>query len=498
MSEELPARPVRDVEIASTRDGIDITRGYTGPLLMPADRVLRQRGGNDLSIYEQVLSDPQVMSTVSQRQNAVVKCEWEVEPGGTRRVDKAAAEHLRLQLKRIGFDERTKKMLYGVFYGFAVAEMMYGIENGLVVWNAVKVRNRRRFRFTPSGELRMLTMHNMFEGVELPKEKFWSFATGADNDDEPYGLGLGHWCYWPTLFKRNGVKFWLTFLEKFGMPTGVGKYDAAVDGPAEQAKLLGAVQAIQSDSGVIIPKGMEIDLLSAGRSGTADYKALHDAMNDTIAKAVLGQTMTSQDGASLSQAKVHMDVRQDLVKADADLVCEALNLGPVLWLTRWNFPGAELPRVFRVVEEPEDLVQRSERDGKIVTMGFQPSLTYIHQTYGGEWTEKNPTLAEPLIDIPPPPPEFAAPGAAMLDPPALAAQLLDADLQPGVTEWIDRIRALVEKADSLEQVRDGLLALAPDMTLDQYASAMQQALAAALLAGRYEIMQEARGGAGSG
>jgi phage gp29-like protein len=497
MSDETPARPVRDVEIASTRDGIDITRGYTGPLLVPADRILRQRGANDLSIYEQVLSEPQVMSTLSQRQNAVVKCEWEVQPGGTRRIDIKAAEHLKLQLQRIGFDERTKKMLFGVFYGFAVAEMMYDYDGGMVVWKAIKVRNRRRFRFTPSGELRLLTMHNMFDGVELPKEKFWSFATGADHDDEPYGLGLGHWCYWPVLFKRNGIKFWLTFLEKFGMPTGVGRYDAQTDGPAEQAKLLAAVQAIQSDSGIIVPKGMELELLSAGRSGTADYQALHNTMDEAIAKAVLGQTMTSQDGSSQSQANVHMDVRQDLVKADADLVCESLNLGPVAWLTRWNFPGAELPRVYRVVEEPEDLTERAKRDAEIVKFGFRPTLAYVHDTYGGEWTEKAPDPPpEPIIDVPP---AFAAPQEARTqsDPPMRATTLLDGNLQSTVTGWIDQVRALVDKADSLEAVRDGLLALAPEMTLDQYATLMQEALAAASLAGRYEILQEARGAAGS-
>lgn len=154
MEENIP-RPVRDVEIASTRDGIDITRGYCGPLLVPADRVLRQRGGNDLALYEQVHSDPQVMSTFRDRRNAVVQCEWQVEAASDRRVDKKAAEHLRQQLQRIGWDRVTDRMLYGVFYGFAVAEMMYGVDGGLIVWNAIKVRNRRRFRFTPKGELRM-------------------------------------------------------------------------------------------------------------------------------------------------------------------------------------------------------------------------------------------------------------------------------------------------------------------------------------------------------
>ncbi|HHA2395755.1 TPA: DUF935 family protein, partial [Stenotrophomonas maltophilia] len=105
----------------------------------------------------------------------------------------------------------------------------------------------------------------------------------ADHDDEPYGLGLAHWLYWPVLFKRNGLKFWLIFLEKFGMPTAVGKYDTNATDP-EKAKLLQATRAIQTDSGIIMPKGMELALLEAGRSGTADYKALQDYMDATIQK----------------------------------------------------------------------------------------------------------------------------------------------------------------------------------------------------------------------
>ena len=43
------------------------------------------------------------------------------------------------------------------------------------------------------------------------------------------------------------------------------------------------------------------------------------------------------------------------------------------------------------------------------------------------------------------------------------------------------------------EIRDGLDALLPGMTLDQYAVAMAEALRAAELAGRYEVLQEAGG-----
>ncbi|HEU4663848.1 MAG TPA: DUF935 family protein, partial [Dokdonella sp.] len=339
-------RPELNREIATTADGIDITRGFTGPLLTPYDSVLRTRGGNDLVIYEQVLSDAEVKATFGQRQLAVTQCEWQVDAGGDKRIDKQAAEFLRQQLHAVGWDNVTTKMLFGVFYGYAAAEIIYRPEGGRIGIAAIKVRNRRRFRYAPDGGLRLLTPSSMTEGVPAEAPYFWNFQTGSDNDDEPYGLGLAHWLYWPVLFKRHGLKFWLVFLEKFGMPTAVGKYEPeSSDG--ERMKLLAATRAIQSDSGIIIPKGMDLDLLEAARSGTADYKTLHDTMDATIQKVVLGQTASTQGTAGrLGNDDLQSDVRDDIIKADADLVCESFNLGPARWLTEWNFPGAAIPRVF--------------------------------------------------------------------------------------------------------------------------------------------------------
>jgi hypothetical protein len=65
------------------------------------------------------------------------------------------------------------------------------------------------------------------------------------------------------------------------------------------------------------------------------------------------------------------------------------------------------------------------------------------------------------------------------------------NVQQATSPWFAQIRKLVESATSLEQIRDGLEQLIPNMTLDQYALAMGEAMAAAQLAGRYEVLQEA-------
>lgn len=232
----------------------------------------------------------------------------------------------------------------------------------------------------------MLTYANMLPGELMPPRKFWAFACGADNDDEPYGLGLAHWLYWPVFFKKNGIKLWLKFLDKFAQPTGVGKYPHGSQ-QADISKLLGALQAISTDSGIAIPEGMAIELLEAARSGTVDYSTLHDKMNQAISKVVLGQMMTSEAVGGHNKAEVQMSVRQDLVRADADLICDSFTATVATWITEWNFPGAMVPKLRRIIEEPEDLVARSERDVNLGTLGYRPTLKSVQDIYGGEYTD---------------------------------------------------------------------------------------------------------------
>lgn len=488
-------------EIATTHDGRDVTRGYIHPdmILPSSDEILQAKGG-DLKVYAEVLRDDQVQASFSQRRSAVTSAEWDVEPGGTKRVDRQAAEFVKAQLEHIGWDQRTDKMLYGVFYGWAVAECLWARDGAQIVLDALKVRDRRRFAFDGDFRLRLLTGSNA-QGELMPERKFWVFATGADHDDEPYGLGLGHWLYWPAFFKKNGIKFWLIFLEKFGMPTGKGTYQpGATD--AEKRRLLSAVRAIQRDSGVIIPEGMQIELIEAARSGTGDYTALYDRMNAAISKVVLGHTgSTDATPGRLGGESNAADVRRDLVKADADLVCESANRSFIRWLVDWNYPGAAYPKVWHAVEEPEDLKARSERDKNLFDIGFKPTLKEVKETYGGEWEEVKP---EP----PPNTGTLPAPAAPASDP--AQADLAEGDPTPDVVDQyverlgkeaepliekglLDPIRTALDRAiadgQTLAEFGESLPSLFAAMDARDFAELMAQGMFAADLAGRYELQQ---------
>ena len=482
MAEE---KPVTD-EVATTLDGRDITRGFVSPLqlLQPTDTVLRTRGGGDLRLYEELLRDDQVKATWQQRQLAVTSAEWEVIAGGESAIDQAAAEFVREQIKAIRFDKITTGMLFGVFYGFAVAECLWGRDGRHVTLDAIKVRNRRRFRFDGAGRLRLLT-NSKPDGELLPDRKFWTFATGADHDDEPYGQGLGHWLYWPVFFKRNGLRLWTVFLDKFGQPTAKGTFPTSSSEQQKQ-KLLQALQAVHSDSGVIVPEGMMIELIEAARSGTADYTELYDRMDRAIAKVVLGHTGSSESTAGrLGGEDMAGDVRDDIVKADADVVCESFNQTVVRWLTEWNYPGAKPPRVWRNMEQPEDLNLRAERDARVTMMGYRPTLKYIEDHYGEGWEiDDRPSSTASQFG-------FAEADDSVRKRGKRMADRLEEEAVPGWDAMMEPVRRLVETAGSLEEIRDGLVNLYEDMPSDQVAKVLQKAIATADLAGRADVSEDA-------
>jgi hypothetical protein len=127
---------------------------------------------------------------------------------------------------------------------------------------------------------------------------------------------------------------------------------------------------------------MAVELLEAARSGTADFAQLCRYMDAAIAKVILSQTMTTDDGASLAQAKVHSDVKLEVVKADADLLCESFNAGPATWWRDLNFPGAATPRLVRHVAEKADLKALADTDAVLKSIGWERSTESFNDTYG--------------------------------------------------------------------------------------------------------------------
>lgn len=397
MADIKPQPPITRELAPSTESAWQIVDPYLKIMANP-DGILSSKGAGDFKIYQEVMRDDTVKSTFQQRRLAVVSADWTVEPGADDPASKAAADALLADLNALNFDQITDQMLYAVFYGYGVAEIMWAVKEGRVTFDSIRVRDRSRFRFGIDSALYLRMPDGTFQA--MPDRKFWVVNTGADHSDNPYGLGLAHWLYWPTYFKRTDIKFWLVFLEKFGQPTTVGKLPAGkAEDKAERGRLLSALRSISTEAAVIIPEGAEVELLEATRSGSVSYEAMKEAMDQAIAKIVLSQVMTSEAVGGQYKAEVQGGVRDQVVKADADLVCESFNRGPIRWWTEFNFPDAKPPRVYRKTDPEEDLLERADRDSKIKALGYEPTEQYIRETYGEGWVKsKTPQASNGAFD----------------------------------------------------------------------------------------------------
>jgi hypothetical protein len=386
-------------------EGFRVDPRWLQQLALNDDSVLMREGQHDLKLYDAILDDPTCASAFQQRRLAVVSKPWEVEAGDESAQAKAAADHLREQIKALPWDRICDRMLYAIWYGFGVGEAMFDYGPDGKVWlKNILVPNRSWFAFTNAGELRMKSAENP-EGEALPPNKFWSIRSGASHDFALYGVGLAHWLYWPVWFKKNAIKFWAVYLEKFGMPTVLGKFPEGADDQVRN-NTLEAATAVGRSAAVSTPENVTLELLASGRTSDATYEEFCAQMEDQILRVILSQTGTSKSeaqGLGGSQSDVMKDVRDEVVAADSDVLHESFNGTVARWLTEWNFgPNVAPPRVYRNLEPEEDLDAQAERDGKLKVLGWERTDESFREVYGEgyEKQEKPEAKIDPATGLP--------------------------------------------------------------------------------------------------
>ncbi len=454
MSDKRIPQELRD-EIATAAKDIDIFAGWLFRLENP-DPVLRtEASGKGLRVYDEVARDAHAGSVLQTRALAVAGREYDVLPASDDDGDVEIAAFVKDALTDANLTQGLQELGQAVLYGYFVSEVIWTERDGRVVPGKFIGKHPRRFIFDMDRNLRMLTPQNMIDGEPVPDRKFITVSYGST--DNPYGSGLGQKLWWPVWFKKNGIKFWLTFLEKFGSPTAVGKYPTGTAAD-QQAALLDAIDAIQNDAGVKIPDTMAIELLEATRGGDAGYRELCEYFDRQISKAVLGQTASTEGTpGKLGNEEAQEDVRKDILKADADLLCEHLNATVVRWMVDINFPDADYPTIWIRTDDDEDLNGLAARDKILsVDIGLPITTRYFYDTYGIPTPEDGDELvsAPKPAPAPPGPPMNDGGGAGFSD---QSGETIDdkADAEESIEA---PLIAAMNRADSLadESVQDGV------------------------------------------
>lgn len=189
---------------------------------------------------------------------------------------------------------------------------------------------------------------------------------------------------WFWLFKRFGYSDLSIFLERFGIPPRMGKYEPGTP-KDDQVALWNAVRSLGKDHAAIFPNNGTIELLELhGTHGEAPHPVMIQHCNDEISVAIMGNTMSTTQGdkgaRSIKEAyqiEEYEQAEHDSTRLASTLRDQLLkpivlaNLGP-------DFP---LPLVRFELDDIEDLDTVSQVDERLQNLGFPLTVGYVADKY---------------------------------------------------------------------------------------------------------------------
>ncbi len=472
--------------------------------------ILKQADDGDLTAQHRLFADMEerdahLLCEIGKRKLAVMDLDWDiVPPRNASAKEKADAEWLKEVLTDAvdPFEDLLLAMMDGVGHGFGAIELEWRQE-GKERLPAFHPRPQEWFRLDRlRRELRLQDASG--DGAALQPFGWVLHTHGKAKTGYLGRMGLHRALVWPFLYKAYSLGDFAEFLETYGLPIVLGKYYHGAS-PDEKASLMRAVTALGHDARAIMPADMSIEInkVTADGSGTP-HLSMIDWADRAQSKAILGQTTSSEarsTGMGSGVATVHNEVRKDIRNADARQIAGTATrdlLYPLLALNRGGIDSlARCSRLVFDTGEAEDITLLADGVDKLTKAGMKTiPVKWVHEKLRiPEPVDGEATLGAPVTDQagkPPPDPAAlaaltAATAAADPTPINLLADQLDAEGAPALDALLAHVRRLVEQADSLEALRDALLAAYADLPADRLAEVMALGFALGDLAGRADI-----------
>lgn len=484
---EARATPSLSEQIATRDRSMDMSFGF----ILPNPDPILKRQGKDIAVYRDMRSRASVGGPIRRRKAAVKALEWRVERG------KASARVTRLAndvLATYDMDTLINEITNAVLFGYQPLELVWGPFNGAAAPLQVIGKPQEWFFFDNAAQLRFRSRQQPLQGEELEPRKFL-LARQEASYDNPYGFADLSMCFWADTFMRGGLKFWVTFTEKYGTPWLVGKQPRGTPG-SEVNNLLDKLEAMVQDAVAAIPDDSSIDILESGDKGaSADlYERLLMYCRSEINIALLGQNQSTESNSNRASATAGLEVAKTIRDGDSALVMATMNQ-LLRWLTDLH-DGEQAPAPIFVLFEEEDVnTQQAVRDETLTKAGLKFTKEYWKRVYRLQDGDIEEAPAGPSMP--------KAPGAAAAVPvefvegsaPAvMPTGELNTAAAPIVMAWVRDLRALVEAHSEPQALQDALLEAYSELPTDELTEVMALAFELAHLQGRDQVMQ----GAGRG
>lgn len=196
-----------------------------------------------------------------------------------------------------------------------------------------------------------------------------------------YGLLLKAAPY--AIWKRGGFGDYAQWIELFGMPQRIGKYNTF--DPQSRELLKQALEEAGSAPYLVIPKEADIETKEVNRGSGSSFNEFRQATNEEMLITILGQTLTTIQGerGARSLGEVHLQVEDSKHTSDLRFVQRTLNerLLPVLETCGLPVKGGRF--VYPKAADPLSV-------DEIVKLS---TITFIHDKYSIPMPDKGEVIA---------------------------------------------------------------------------------------------------------
>jgi len=357
------------------------------------DRVLQKRG-QSLALYRELLSDAHLTAALESRESATLSYDWRIERGDCPvRLHKVIEKWFfsimerKMCIEDLSRDELTANLLDVIYWGFQPAELTWDYMYGM--WLPVQITPKPPEWFhwfiNSSGvpELRFLSKAAPVDGEPPPDPWTMICPRIKPTYENPYGRGVASRCFWPIVFKRAGMEFWLNFMERFGTPWVMGKIEGNADSTVLTA-FADDLKVLVQDAVIAVAGNRTVEILeSKNQKGSNDgFKTLCDFMDSQMSKTILGHTLSTDSGdkASYAATKGALTVRNDIQERDITMVRGIWNDVVNLIMMRNGYIETPRPRLV-AFHAQEVETERATRDEALSRAGVRFSKTYFTRTY---------------------------------------------------------------------------------------------------------------------
>jgi phage gp29-like protein len=492
--------------------------GYAADGLTP-DRlamILRDADAGNVLRYLELAEtieerDPHYTGVLGTRKRSVSQLEITVEAASDDVRHQEHADMIRNWLKRDELSGDLFDMLDAIGKGYSFTEIIWDFSQKQYFPQRLELRDPRWFRFERNDLTTPMLISDGGQDMPLPPFKFIRTVIRAKSG-LPLRSGIARIACWAWMFKAYTQRDWAIFTQTYGQPIRVGKFGAgATDN--DKATLLRAVSNIAGDCAAIIPESMAIEFVEAKNLGTgaSNYKDRANWLDQQISKLILGQTATTDAIAGgHAVGREHRLVQEDIERADAKAMSAIINRDLIIpWVMLEYGPQEAYPRLKIGRAEEKDIKSIVDMVTRVVPMGIKVGKKQMRDLIGLGEPDESDELLTPAVFHPKqdmikadgltnandddssedkntiPASAVTRKGVTPRLPQDVIADAGTAGAEPAVAAMLDKIKAMLNAAETLEEFEAMLQAA--DLGTGDLELATKQSLLLAELSGRLDV-----------